>query len=767
MKPALYLQAILLFLTFSGVAQNTFTYQGKVIAIGSAEQPLIGVHFVDNEQDRIVAISDENGDFNFISSANVLTVKHLGFRDQVVKPQMNMIIRMEEDSDLLNTIVVSENRRQSQLKNSTVSLEIIKPDLIESTSPTNLEQSIGRINGVQVVDNQPTIRSGSGWSYGVGSRVQVLVNGMPLLSGDAGQPLWTFVPTEGVEGIEIIKGASSVIYGSSALNGVINIKTRIPKEEPFTRFTISSGLYSNPQRASLNYNGSDKNTISNFSYFHSGIHDGRSITFGINGLLDEGYKMSDYDNRIRSNFGIRKKLDDKDVIVGVNASAQYGKSGSFLLWESWQMGYTALDSDITDTRAIRFNLDPYIKWKTGNFNHSVNTRYLRVDNSIDNNDPSVDQTNKSNLVYGEYRSSYQLPKKKFNATGGIVTIASETNSPLFDGAHSTSNLAGYVQLDKKWTRLLLSGGARYEFYNLDGRTEGKPVFRSGINYQAHDFTFLRFSYGEGYRFPSIAESFITTNVGPVSIFPNAELKSETGTNVEFGIKQGFKVKSVMFLLDAAAYEMTFTNMMEFTFGQWGPFVDFSNTGAGFITVNTGRTKINGYEATLSFQNEGKVVDIQGFIGYTLSNTEALEPDKIIATDIQNTELSFNNTSSNPESRELKYRPRHQFNADVMVKYKKLSLGAGLAYQSAINNIDTAFVSFPVSFIVPGIQTSLDLNQTTYLLANVRLSYKYSKSLNMSIITSNIANREYVIRPGDLGPPRSVRFQISYTFGQSS
>jgi outer membrane receptor for ferrienterochelin and colicins len=769
MKRALYLQVILLFLTLQGFSQGAdlYKFKGVVVNASSTSEVLVGAHFLDQIQDKVVAISDQNGEFEFLYHQPTLLIRHLGFKDQVVThSDSSRTILLEVEDDLLNTIVVSENRRASQLKNSTVSLEIIKPELISNTSPTNIEQSLGRINGVQVVDNQPTIRSGSGWSYGVGSRVQVLVNGMPILSGDAGQPLWNFVPTEGVEGIEIIKGASSVIYGSSALNGVINIKTRNPKEAPYTRISLSSGLYDLPHRASLDYKSGKRNTVSNLTAFHSGIHKGVGVSLGINALKDDGYKMSDYDDRMRANLGLRKKLSNKDIIVGLNTAVQKGTSGSFLLWESWTLGYTALDSDITDTRAIRFNIDPYVVWNKGKFNHTLNTRWLHVNNSISNEDPTVDQSNKSNLVYGEYRSRYTLDKHKINATGGVVIISSETQSPLFDGAHATSNIAAYAQLDKKWTRLLLNGGARYEYYSLDGRTEGKPVFRTGANYKLFDFTFARFSYGEGYRFPSIAESYITTKVGPVSIFPNPNLKSETGTNIEIGIKQGFKIKSTMFLFDAAIYEMTFSNMMEFTFGQWGPFVDFSNTGAGFITVNTGDTKINGFEATLSFEHKGKVVDIQGFMGYTLSNTKALEPNKIVATDSQKTVLTYINTSSNSSGNVLKYRPKHQANADIIIQYKKISLGMGLAYQSAIENIDDAFVSFPIDIFIPGIQTSIENKQSEYLIGNMRLGYKFNDTWHLNLIGSNLGNREYVIRPGDIAAPRSFRFQVSYTIDKS-
>ena len=291
MPTRLSIQVLFLLFSISGYSQNSTTYFGTVKDF--TNQPLIGVQFVSPTSNSTIAISDENGVFEFYSDLLQVKLNYIGFESVLIIPNADgnaNVIILNDAAGLLNAIVVSENKRESQLKNATVSLEIIRPELIGNTAPTNIEETIGRINGVQIVDNQPTIRSGSGWSYGAGSRVQVLIDGVPMLSGDAGQPLWTFLPTEGIDGIEIIKGASSVIYGSSALNGVINIKTKKPRAKPFTQVTISSGFYNLPQRESLHYQGNKRNTVTNFSAYHASTYKGLGVTFGLNALDDKSYK---------------------------------------------------------------------------------------------------------------------------------------------------------------------------------------------------------------------------------------------------------------------------------------------------------------------------------------------------------------------------------------------------------------------------------------------------------------------------------------------
>lgn len=762
MRTRLFIQAIMIFLTHLGWSQITIHYEGHVLS--EQNDSLVGVLFTNSASHKVIAISDSRGYYSFDSDTNKIIASHLGYEDNVILPSLTALV-MVEKSGLLDAVVVSENKKESALKTATISLEIISPELIENTGPTNIAESIGRINGVQVVDNQPSIRSGSGWSYGAGSRVQVLVDGVPLLSGDAGQALWNFVPTEGIESVEVIKGASSVIYGSSALNGVINIKTKKSQTKPYTQITSSGGFYDLPKRETLHYNGNKRNTVANLTAYHTGKYKELGVVAGLNLLRDEGYKMSDYDHRIRGHLGLEKVVPKKNLIYGIKGTYQQGNSGSFLLWESYDSGYSAPAGNATENKVNRLSIDPYLKWNKGAFTHTLNTRYLSINNVIENVDTTNNQSNSSTLGYAEYKVGYSLPMHQLDLVGGLVTIATVSKSPLFGGDQHANNYSAYIQASKKWNRLTLTAGGRYEHFILNDREEGKPVFRTGLNYQLATYTFLRGSYGQGYRFPSIAESYITTTVGEVSIFPNDQLKSETSSNVEFGVKQGFEFKGVQMLLDAAWFRMDFQNMMEFTFAQWGPAVPPSY-GGGFKTLNTGKTRVGGGEINLSFQKKNKDVTLQGFVGYTLAITQALEPDKIVGTDISGNKLTYLSTSSSTEDNTLKYRPKHQWNADIMLNLKKWSFGFGGAYQSQVQNIDTAFVSIPISLFVPGVQTSIDKKLTQFLLLNMRIGYRFSDALKFNLITSNLSNREYAIRPADIGAPRTVRLQVSYTIDKA-
>jgi iron complex outermembrane receptor protein len=262
-------------------------------------------------------------------------------------------------------------------------------------------------------------------------------------------------------------------------------------------------------------------------------------------------------------------------------------------------------------------------------------------------------------------------------------------------------------------------GARYESFRLHSDdkyfiggdsindfTAEKPVFRTGINYQLAEATYLRASWGQGYRFPSMAELFISTNQAGLEIYPNPELKPESGWSSEIGIKQGVKIGKWMGYIDVAAFIQQYDDMMEFSFGQWAQNIPDPNDpneslnlyGLGFKSVNIGSTQISGAE--ISVNGQGKInhnLTINILAGYTYMNPVALNPDHIYAyeSDIIASGIVYPGgpityRSSSSDSTMLKYRYKHIAKADVEIVYKGISIGGSFRYNSFMKNIDFIF-----------------------------------------------------------------------------
>ena len=197
-------------------------------------------------------------------------------------------IVLKSDSEILKSVEIKVGKFDTDIKDMTISMEVIRPSLIENKNTRSVETILDQTPGLNIMDGEPQIRGGSGFTFGVGSKVAVLVDDMPMLSGDAGRPEWGFIPVENIDQIEVVKGAASVLSGASALSGAIHIKTAEPGVKPLTKVNLYSGFYSSPERDSSQW-WDDYPYVHGINFLHS--RKIKNLDFVIGGLLnlDHGY----------------------------------------------------------------------------------------------------------------------------------------------------------------------------------------------------------------------------------------------------------------------------------------------------------------------------------------------------------------------------------------------------------------------------------------------------------------------------------------------
>ena len=153
---------------------------------------------------------------------------------------------------------------------------------------------------------------------------------------------------------------------------------------------------------------------------------------------------------------------------------------------------------------------------SGNNRHTLRTRYLKVINDNSTKGKDNDQDNKSE-TYSDYQWQKNIKKYRLRVTSGTTNEIVYAKTDLFNGKNTRANNSIYTQLDKKIGRLNLSFGARYEQFTIKSDTKhvinekfsllkyfsaGKPVFRTGINYQVAEATFIRCFMGtKAFVFP--------------------------------------------------------------------------------------------------------------------------------------------------------------------------------------------------------------------------------------------------------------------------
>lgn len=643
----------------------------------------------------------------------------------------------------LNPTVITASKFTQKLSDVTVSMEVLEPGYIESTNTIKLDEVIRLVPGVDVLDGQANIRGGSGYTYGAGSRVMMLVDGLPMLSGDVNDIKWNYLPLENVGQVEIVKGASSALYGSSALNGVINVTTEIPGINPATKVELSGGVYARPEREEMASWWDGNPLFCNLRVSHLRKAGPVDITLGAAGWYTDGYRTDNYSRYARFTGGIRYNPPKIDRLkIGLQTSIHRQKISDFLLWTDADSGaWVQNQASVSPTDGLRFNIDPYVNYFDNHKGkHSLKTRYYKVKNYFPDD---ADKDNASDFYYGEYQY-YRLIGADFHWTVGTSGSYTKGNSNLY-GDHFGSSLALFTQLDKKFfERLSASLGLRWERFTLDaGDVGSRPVARAGVNYQLKEYTFVRASYGQGYRYPSMAEKYTATSLGGLKIFPNPDLEPETGWSAEVGLHQKYTIGKWEGFLDIAGFWMEYDNMMEFAFGIYKPDTAEYPTldDIGFKSLNAGRARISGID--LSFNGQGKAGDFlfTYFTGYTYMDPVDLSPDST-------------------GGRMLKYRYHHMAKGDLAVDYKKFSMGVSINFTSFIERIDPAFEEEILGQeFLPGLKEYRKENDDGALVVDLRLSWQVAKSTRLGVNLKNLFNEEYMGRPGDIQPPMNVSLQV--------
>lgn len=735
-------------------------------------EPLVGVSVVQNNTGTVTNLS---GDFTFninpTESRITLTFSYLGYQSKTITCSVDtpVLVQLTPTQNQLDEAVVTGNRSASALKRQTVSIDVIKPYLVENRITTNLEHVMNQLPGVNVVDGQINIRSGSGWTYGAGSRVLVLVDDVPMVTGDAGQVQWKFLPTENIGSIEVIKGASSVMYGSGSLNGIVNIRTATPTAKGKFSANVFSGFYSKPKRDSAQW-FTGLQAYSGANTFYAKRYKQLDFTMGLNALNDNGYRLGEFDKRLRTTIKTNYRFKNKPALqAGLDATFMTQQSASFLLWESFDYGYVALDSAQTKTQATIFSIDPHADFVKSNYKIRYRGRFYGVDNNIEESSAGVDQDNNSLNAYNELTGHYFLNKNRGTLALGTSNNYTLSKSPLYGGNDITANnVAVFTQVDLTYKKWSFNGGLRYEYFSMNNTTDDQLIGRLGLGFEATKTTFLRTSFGQGYRYPTIAERYIETSVGLVNIFPNPNLKPEKGYSAEVGLKQGFAFGAFKGFVDAAYFFTEYDNMVEFNFGQWRaqPFTPHNFlSNFGFTSFNIGKARISGIDVGVTSGISTQKTEWLFMIGYTYSNPIMLEPNKVFAVDssAQKREYTYNFTVTDSVNNPLKYRYNHLAKIDAQFTYlKKYMLGLSIRYNSYMQNIDRVFVTAPISTASPGIDRGRLLNPNGDWVFDLRAGYTY-KRVTVTATVNNVLNTEIMSRPADLRPTRLFILQLGYKF----
>ncbi|MDR1723823.1 MAG: TonB-dependent receptor [Tannerella sp.] len=464
----------------------------------------------------------------------------------------------------LEQVVITATKIGVNRSNIPLSISVVGRSEIEASSESALLPVLSqRVPGLFVTQKGITgfgVNTNSAGTVnirgvGQGNKVLMLFDGQPQWAGIFGHSLPDTYVASDVEKVEVIRGPGSLIYGSNAMGGVVNIITRKHlREGRQTQARLMYGSY-NTQKYMVN-NGYNAGRFGSFVSVNHDRTDGIRDNSGFkitNGFGNLGYNLND-NFVLKGNVSLAKSKSQNsgpvdnpvtdnimDILRGtasVSLTNTHEKSsGGLQIFYNWghheiNDGYRPQNDQ--QPRTFRFKSDDH---NTGLLLYQ--TFRLFQGNSLT---AGIDYKNWGGHAWNDSISG---------RTGEIIN-------------RSVNETAGYLIVQQElFERLSLSAGMRYEKNDAYG---GRFTPQAGLTFRPFDGNSIKISYSEGYRSPNIRELYISY---PPYSMANPDLKPESMKNIELSIGQylcenKFFAELTAFYLEAknmiAAVQGTMTNV---------------------------------------------------------------------------------------------------------------------------------------------------------------------------------------------------------------
>lgn len=170
-----------------------------------------------------------------------------GTKDIVISfPQAagdTLYISLEPSGETLQGVVISTTRNNTRIEDLPVRVEVIGADDINEkigSTPANVSELLGEASGIQVLPTSTSTGNVSVRIEGLeGQYTQLLKDGFPMYGGFSGGLSILQIPPLDLKRVEIIKGASSALYGGDAIAGLINFISKTPSPKPYFDFLLN------------------------------------------------------------------------------------------------------------------------------------------------------------------------------------------------------------------------------------------------------------------------------------------------------------------------------------------------------------------------------------------------------------------------------------------------------------------------------------------------------------------------------------------------
>lgn len=481
-------------------------------------------------------------------------------------------------------VVVTASRVEQQLADVNMSVSVITSEQIQqdagaTTIADLLESTVPgiRVNndGGQGID-RIKIRGENSF------RTVVMIDGQRISEQKSMSGVPLLIDPSQVERIEVIRGPASVLYGSDAIGGAINIITKKGGTKPIEgSVSISFNSSNNGKDGSAQIYGG----TNGWKYR---IGAAASANDNLDTPLGE---MPNTDSKTKSANAFLSYDIDPNKTVGVSfnyhdlefMSADYTSPGFYVDVPEWERMRGAAFAEFKNISEnfVRLRLDTAIESNKKQMqNHVVMFGPYMLDNFADNklttssfNAQTDWQIGNAHYLIAGYEFSHDNLEAKSEAVGKVPGVGMYNKAEKYDGYQMRHAVFATMEttLAEDW---VFNYGARYTWISNDidihnelagikdhrDGNDGKVVFNVGASYKGIENLALRANWSQGYRYPLLQELYIDTSMGSMgTTYANPDLKPETSDNFEIGARYSsgiIRVDAAIFYSDADDYITT-------------------------------------------------------------------------------------------------------------------------------------------------------------------------------------------------------------------
>jgi len=683
------------------------------------DQPLVGVNIY-LEGTVLGAASDQNGIYRITqvpAGTFMLVFNMIGYRQEKREIQVTAgttinagITRLSIVPISGETIVITASKYEQKIQDVPVSLSVLNRQEILARNSITLDNALQYIPGINLNQSEINIRGSSGYSMGVGSRVLMLIDGIPMMTGDTREISYDVIPTYLIERVEVVKGAGSALYGSSALGGVVNFITQDIDQAPHFYWKFYGGFYSQTAYEQWNWSGKHR--------YLGGSSASFSRKFGPVGVQiggaydgDESYRQNDLRNRYSGSGKVQWSISPYQQLM-VSGNYMYQHRNNFLYWQDLQHALQPPADQLGDeVTSRRYYLTSQYKLLLGR-EQMLTFRGIWFWNRFDDTIAAgVGNQSTAKNLNGEIQYDSRLGKLAL--TSGIEATGNSAESNLF-GTHSGYTAAGYLQAELPVTdKLRGTLGARLDYFDIDSlESELQLNPKIGIVYALSPSSTFRTSAGRGFRAPSLAEIFTSTVASGFQVVPNPALKPEKSISFEAGFNHRY---SNRLSFDGAYFYNRLNDLIEGDFLEIGQeiYIQFQN-----IT----RAQVQGFELVIKSELHPQYLDFG--LGYTYADPIDLDTREF-----------------------LKFRPRHIFYLTGSTEISQLQFQLDYRFIKKYDQIDEKF-----SLLINDAEARVDAH-----IIDARIATQFRLSgfpLRLSLQINNLLRYYYVDLVGSLAPLRN-------------